>query len=330
MICFSRVDMEVCYTVGNNESEIECWLLDTRTLWQGQSVIELADAMKARSLISAEECDIVGKKLSPLDAKMSLASALMKRLYISQALKVQWQDVHLSKQKGKPHAVDHRGAPIAGIDFNVSHQNGLVALVGRKPVQSNEKTLVVGVDITCVNERNDHHRIKEKGIDRWIDAYASVFSPEERDILRHGIGEEGAVKSRRCGEIYPRNIGFILRCFYTYFCCKEAYTKLNGEGLAVTWLPHLNFSGLRPPKPAEQIQQTSRGLWGERLERVGIFVQGEEVKDARIDVQAFEDQYILAIAIRGDILNVEVPRFRHLDFDVDIPAAPGKDNTYHH
>ena len=100
----------------------------------------------------------------------------MKRLYISQALKVQWQDVHLSKQKGKPHAVDHRGAPIAGIDFNVSHQNGLVALVGRKPVQSNETTLVVGVDITCVNERNDHHRIKEKDIDRWIDAYASVSS----------------------------------------------------------------------------------------------------------------------------------------------------------
>ena len=120
------------------ESEIECWLLDTRTLWQGQSVVKLADTMKGRSLISAEECNIVGKKLSPLDAKMSLASALMKRLYISQALKVQWQDVHLSKQKGKPHAVDHRGAPIAGIDFNVSHQNGLVALVGRKPVQSNE------------------------------------------------------------------------------------------------------------------------------------------------------------------------------------------------
>ena len=59
-------------------------------------------------------------------------------------------------------------------------------------------------------------------------------------------------------------------------------------------------------------------------------MQGEEVKDARIDVQAFEDQYILATAIRGDILNVEVPRFRHLDIDVDIPAAPGKNNTFHH
>ena len=150
-------------------------------------------------------------------------------------------------------------------------------------------------------------------------------------MLRHWVEDhEGAAKSRRSGDICVRNIGSILRCFYTYFCCEEAYTKVNGEGLAANWLPDLNFSGLRPPKPARQAQETSRGFWGERLERGGVLVQGEEIKDARIHVQAFEEDYIVATAIRGDILNVDVPVFRHLDFDVDIPAAGGKPNKTQH
>ena len=159
---------------GQDEPEITAWFLDTRELWQGENILTAQGAAEALSLISQAEQKVITTKMFVADAKMSLGSALLKRAFISKVLGVGWKDVKLARKgnekHGKPCAVDEYGRPIPGIDFNVSHQNGLVALVGwdgrrRQRYSPNghiqgvlspgalPEDVMVGVDIVCVNER---------------------------------------------------------------------------------------------------------------------------------------------------------------------------------
>jgi 4'-phosphopantetheinyl transferase len=145
------------------------------------------------------------------DARMSLASALIKRLYISETLDIPWKDVILARkgnlQHGKPCAVDVDGKPIEGIDFNVSHQAGLVALIGwngkqrhslspdgniegsvsTPAAEDSETKVMVGVDIVCVHERNDDRTIEEEGLESWVDTFDFVFGDEERWSMKFDV-----------------------------------------------------------------------------------------------------------------------------------------------
>jgi 4'-phosphopantetheinyl transferase len=91
---------------------------------------------------------------------MSLGSALLKRLFVHQTLDVPWKDIKFGRKRdpkhGKPCALlapttPHPSPLPAPIEFNVSHQAGLVALVGCK---ADILDAELGVDIVCVNERN--------------------------------------------------------------------------------------------------------------------------------------------------------------------------------
>jgi len=195
--------------VESNGPEIVTWFLDTRTMWPGENIFTAKGAAEALSLISQPEQNVVTTKMFVADARMSLGSALLKRLFVSKTLGIPWKDVKFARKghekHGKPCAVDEIGRSIDGIDFNVSHQNGLVALIGwdgrrhhryspNGHIQGilspgfKRNDVMVGVDIVCVNERESAQTtIDMEGFDGWVDIYDSIFSEEERWSMKYDV-----------------------------------------------------------------------------------------------------------------------------------------------
>lgn len=291
------------------------------------------------------------------DARMSLGSALLKRLYVSKALGIPWSQVKILRKSdpvhGKPCAVLPDGT-FAPIDFNVSHQAGLVTLVGWKgdPAQVNkddDSPTQVGVDIVCVNERDDYRTIDQEGFDGWIDIYEEVFSEEERWDMKFNIDSLTLLDGRK---ITPELLGRHDRCirrnvdlsitlpsgqterfnsdllvdaklrrFYTFFCYKEAYIKLAGEALLAPWLKQLEFRNVKSPTAGTVARCSTHGTWGEKVTDVDVLLHGKAVKDVRMTIQAFEEQYMIATAIRGQP-DLDMPSFTNLNLDSDVLGAP--------
>lgn len=84
-----------------------------------------------------------------------------------------------------------------------------------------------------------------------------------------------------------------LRLFYTYWALKEAYIKMTGEALLASWLRELEFTDVVAPVP------TPGSAWSSPYSGVRTWLYGKEVKDVRIEVVAFEQDYIIATAARG-------------------------------
>ena len=354
-----------------NNGEITCWLLDTRTLWPGTNIFSASGAAEALSLISLPEQNVVTTKMFIPDARTSLGSALLKRLYISQTLGIPWKDVKLGrkhdKKHGKPCAVDGAGRPIAGIDFNISHQNGLVTLIGwdgRKQHRRNslggvdgiispssaldKDQVMVGVDIVCVNERDDFRTIDSEGFDGWVDIYDSIFSDEERWSMKYDadyvtlldgsiLTSEDLGRHDRCisrnkditvttqaGKEVTFNSELLLeaklRRFYTFFCYKESYIKLAGEALLAPWLKQLEFFNVRSPKPGTQARCSTHGTWGEELDDIEVHLHGRPVTDVKMKIQAFEENFMLGTAMQGNIQGLDIPSYKKLDLNSDVLA----------
>ncbi|KAF2770723.1 putative phosphopantetheinyl transferase [Teratosphaeria nubilosa] len=352
------------------EPEITCWLLDTRNMWKGDNILSAQGAAQCLSLISLSEQNTITSKMFISDAKMSLGSALLKRLFISQTLEIPWKEVKLGRKghekHGKPCAVDDVGRPIDGIDFNVSHQNGLVSFIGwngrRRHRYSpgghiqgvmspgmKKENVMVGTDIVCVNERDSAATtIDMEGFDGWVDIYDSVFSDEERWCMKYDvdyvtlldgtilqasdIGRHDRCISRHKDIILTtpagRNVTFSseqlidakLRRFYAYFCYKEAYIKLAGEALLAPWLKQLEFFNVRTPKPGVPARCSTHGVWGEEVDDIEVKMHGKHVDDVKMKIQAFEEDFMLSVAIQGNIQGLKIPAFKTLDLQKDILA----------
>lgn len=355
--------------LSSDHGEITCWVIDTRSLWPGKDIWSAPGAPEAMSLISMQEQKAISTKMFIQDARMSLASALIKRLYVSKTLDIPWKDVALARKgdpkHGKPCAVDAVGRPIEGIDFNVSHQAGLVALIGWKGSnrhnynhaggiegslsspdrESFESKVMVGVDIVCVNERDDYRTVDAEGMDGWVDIYDFVFSDEERWSMKYDVDyvplSDGTTLSKedlgRHDRCVHRNKNIVLRTpsekevsfssnelidaklrrFYTYFCYKEAYIKLSGEALLAPWIKQLEFNNVRSPKP---IKDDASGKWGEVVEDVEVHLHKSNVEDVRMKIVAFEKNIMLSTAIQGRIEGLQVPAFTMIDLRKDIFA----------
>ncbi|KAG9552174.1 putative phosphopantetheinyl transferase, partial [Aureobasidium melanogenum] len=327
---------------------LTCWLIDTRTLWPGQHIKDAASDIL--HFLSNDEKDAVLRKIFIADARMSLASALLKRLYISRALSIHWKDVKIARKgdptHGKPCAVLPDGS-FAHIDFNVSHQAGLVSLVGWNPPPGQSQSALVGTDIVCVNERDDYRTIDQEGFDAWIDIYEDVFSEAERWDMKYNVDYITLLDGRiiqgdelgrvdRCvqrnkdlnitlpsGESHSFNSDLLidakLRRFYSFFCYKEAYIKLAGEALLAPWLKELEFQNVRSPKPGTVARCSTHGTWGEKVSDVEVVLHGEKVENVKMTLQAFEENFMLATAVQG-LQNLQAPPFTKLDLESDVLA----------
>ena len=354
-----------------SNGSVTCWLLDTRTLWPGDNIISAKGAQQALSLISIAEQNTIKGKMFVQDARMSLASALLKRAFISKSLNIPWKHVKLGRKDdakhGKPIAVDLAGRPIGGIDFNVSHQGGLVTLIGYVAAANSCHTpsamvyglispttqveVDVGADIVCVNERDDYRTIDTEGLDAWVDIYDGIFSAEERWSMKYDVDYvtllDGTTLERdeigrhdRCTsrdkEISLNtpsrgNVTFSseqileskLRRFYTHFCYKEAYIKLSGEALLAPWLTDLEFDNVRSPRHGTQPRCSTRGVWGERVNDVDVSLYGKPVSDVKMNIQAYEENFMFSFAIQGEISGLKIPSTQTLDLYADVLSQAG-------
>jgi 4'-phosphopantetheinyl transferase len=263
---------------------------------------------------------------------MSLASALLKRLFLVKTLGIPWQDVRFSRKRdpkhGKPCALLLDGTP-APVEFNVSHQAGLVAIVGCKCEQGGAKSDVeLGVDIVCVNERNDYRLIDQDGFDGWIDVYQEIYSDEESWDMKYNVDpfplldgtmvtsdmlgrydrccrrDQNLVATLPAGEQRRFSSDLLidakLRRFYTYWCYKEAYIKMDGEALLANWIRELEFKSVRAPKPGTMARCSTHGTWGERVGDVEVWFKRRKLNDTRMEIQAFEENFMISVAAKTD------------------------------
>lgn len=292
------------------------WLLDTRPLWNGHkiddSVISLAplvfppyillmkhQAPEALRLLNDSECAKARKFHFLRDAKLSVGSALLKRLFIRSTLNEPWNSIHFTREgdpvHGKPCQKTTNGQPPL-VDFNVTHQAGLVALVGCMASQAR-----VGIDIVCVDERRESQMIKREGLEKFVDMHEEVFSDADMSNMKNN----------------DLNDGERLRRFFAYWALKEAYIKLVGEGLLAQWLKYVEFRNVRYPRPA-----TGPRAFGETMSNIEVWRNGRKVDDVELSLQAFEDKYMVAVAVQKiQPLSSINPEFVLLDVEEDIYTA---------
>ena len=256
--------------------------------------------------LSAEEISKAGNYHFLKDAKLSVASSLLKRLFVVTTTNIPWSQVQFTRQSdpkhGKPCHLPPDGSA-ATTDFNVSHQAGLVALAGCRLAEAQ-----LGDDVVCVSERNERQTVQRERVDYWVDMHAEVFSAGDLQ----GIKETSEVDT----------IDLRLRKFYAYWCLKEAYVKLVGEGLLAKWMKDVEFRGVRIPRPATATwSKAAKGEpWGERVTGIEVWVGGRLVEDVEMVLQAFEETYMIGTAIKRTTESAAaiVPTFRILDLEKDV------------
>ncbi|KAI0428391.1 phosphopantetheinyl transferase [Xylaria sp. FL1042] len=317
--------------MASNKVEVIQYLVDTRGLWPTAtktSDLE-TEASCPLSLLTPEERARVLRYHFVADAKMSLASQLLKHWVVSKyGGGVRWGETKLSANaNGKPVFKDAAGRqPVV---FNVSHQAGLVALVaahGYDAANGGDSSKVdIGVDIVCVNEREqrDLKVIRTEGWGRFVDMHADVFGRSEAAYLKTGIAAHPAYGALR-GEEERR--GYKLRAFYTLWCLREAYVKMTGEALLAEWLGDLMFQGFEPPEPGTAFAQSEDDDPKQIIRKHDVVFHGRQVDDANICIRSLGPHYMTCTAVRTpeckeDALSWELGPFKFLTMDEIVADA---------
>jgi 4'-phosphopantetheinyl transferase len=298
------------------------------------------------------------------DRHMSLASNLLKYLFIHRSCRIPWNKISISRTPDphrrpcfipSPALSEAADEPIPSIEFNVSHQASLVALAGTIIPSSHGASTTptavfanpspssipapsvpqVGIDITCVDERRTRTSSApstRSQLAEYVEIFTEVFSPRELESIKNLGGRFPADAQD------AEAVEYGLRLFYTYWALKEAYIKMTGEALLAPWLRELEFTDVVAPAPVQG--SASAGDWGEPYTGIKTWLYGKRVEDVRIEVVAFEKNYIFATAARGAGLGAEsrpLPRdagvavsvdpwmdMEKIDIDKDIaPCATG-------
>jgi 4'-phosphopantetheinyl transferase len=283
---------------------------------------------------------VVVKKYHFSDACMSLGSALLKRAYIVKCTGLEWSRINLGRRLddplGKPcwiQADDGLQWPI--IDFNVSHQRGIVVFVGactrveRGAIKPPE--VEIAVDVVSPNERNDMAIIAGSNFADFVSTFEYVLSEEESFALTYSLPTDGSIqllsgeeisnqslgrfdRTTECGQTFTMKldqgrsaslpseiiIEEKLRNFYATFSLKEAYTKLGGLGLTAPWIKQLEFMGTRAPQKGGVRRCNILGTWGEVIkgDKIEMRMHGELVHDVVREQQALEEDYIITTMLK--------------------------------
>ncbi|TQS35036.1 hypothetical protein Golomagni_04556 [Golovinomyces magnicellulatus] len=324
-----------------SETKIVRWLLDTRPLWPvtakvrtKEEVQELKNvASRALNLLPESEQASILRYHHIKDAKMSLASHLLKHLVITKYLPVPWLETTISRKRyGKPYFLHEYQNKF--IDFNVSHQAGIVVLIA---AISHRSGISVGTDIVCTHERRDtdHAHVDKEGFFDWLAMYEDVFAESEIDYIRQGslsleeigLDIQGAALTTPAKNILSTcerrdqkiNLTILvdgkiskvqvdsnviidakIRKFYASWCLRETFIKMIGEAFTASWLKDLEIQHVKSPTAV----QKAKGLEeGEVIKGFKIYLKKKTdskntiVKNVMIDITSLGSSYMVAGAI---------------------------------
>ncbi|KAL6917650.1 hypothetical protein ACHAPO_000539 [Fusarium lateritium] len=268
------------------------WVIDTRPLWP--SALKTKDlttsASRALFLLTVEEQASVLRYYHVRDAKLALASALLKRYVISRFCQVPWPEAKTTRDaRTKPVFISPSGdEPLI---FNISHQAGLAVLLA---VHNPPEGLAVGVDVVCPSERRDRdlRNLADEGWPSFVDMHADVFGPEEVAALKHM--EPGTPISER---------DRALRYFYALWCLREAYVKMTGDALLASWLKDLEMRDFAPPENVRKVQE--------------VWLKGKRVDGVDLKLMSFLGEYMISTAVRHGLNGetIELKDFQALDLE---------------
>jgi len=290
---------------------------------------------------------------------MSLASHLLKHLVITKYCNVPWSKSKLSREPkhGKPCYIpegdvgDH-----VQIDFNVSHQAGIVSLIAAVGFKSQ---VDVGTDVVCANERlkHDYANIDKDGFFSWVDMHADVFAESEVDHMKlapvsttelglsngeiQGYGKDTISRcQRRNGKLNltitkgggeaDESVQIMsnvvidakMRRFYAMWCLRETYVKMTGEALLAPWLRELEICDVQSPAAKEGIPDSSSLETGEMARNFKIIFKGKLVENVDMELSALGEAYMVGGAVRA--ANPEersltaMGKWLELDLEADI------------
>ncbi|KAI2614989.1 phosphopantetheinyl transferase [Hypoxylon sp. NC1633] len=311
---------------SDNVKVIQC-LVDTRGLWpKATKTKDLEnEAASAMDLLTEDEKTAVLRYYFVADARMSLASHLLKRWVVSKHAGVAWWEARLSRDANKkPIFVDAASGrqPVA---FNVSHQAGLVALVAVAGYDG-PGAVDVGTDVVCTSERRarDHRIVAGEGWDKFVDMHADVFGRSEGAYLKSDgllLGASSQQQQQGAALVDAK-----LRAFYTLWCLREAYVKMTGEALLAPWLKDLEFRGFTAPAPGAS-SFTQEGQPDEQVIRdFEVVFRSERVGDANLCLRALGPDYMTCSAVRTpgrreDALGWELGPYRFLSVEEIVRHA---------
>lgn len=256
-------------------------------------------ASRALSLLTHEERASVLKYYFVKDAKLALGSALLKRHAISSTLRIPFSAATPTRAPPGSKPVFLRPDGSEPLVFNVSHQAGLVALVGVLRRSADRGGVDVGVDVVCPGERRDrdHALIAKDGWPRYVDMHESVFAAAECARLLD-LGREVSRDEA-------------LEYFYALWCLREGYVKMTGEALLAEWLAELEMRNFAPPDGVSDGRPPLE-VWF-RGARVG--------GDVHVRLERYLADYMICTVVRGDVEGGLAGGFESLNLNALLDAA---------
>jgi 4'-phosphopantetheinyl transferase len=287
------------------------------------------------------------------DAKMSLASHLLKHLVITKYCNVPWSQSTISRDaNGKPCFTPTNATKPVTMDFNVSHQAGIVSLIASVGF---DVKVDVGTDVVCANERelHDYAHIEKQGFFDWVDMHGDVFAESELHymklspvLLDIGIPNEGlsgyakdalsrcqwrnaklnlkmTVANGQESSVQVESnivVDKKLRRFYAMWCLREAYVKMTGEALLAPWLKDLEITEAQAPNAATGFQDSTSLTRGEVVKDFKIFFKGRKVTDVKMELSALGPAYMIAgsLKIPKGSFNLSMGPWQELNLERDI------------
>ena len=292
------------------------WLLDVNSLWPnpqepGEAARATArwatgsDTQAALNLLPPDERTKVLRFYRPSDARLSLASYLLKHRAVVHVCQVEWSLAIIGEGDNKKPCYKRPSVEAKTLEFNVSHHGTLVGLVGCPG-----DTVRLGVDIVQMNWERDYPKVLRDGFEAWANVYEMVFSARE-------IGDiAGYVPP---AELDSQNeIRAKLRHFYAHWCLKEAYVKMTGEALLAPWLKELEFRNVQVPSPRGKPPKSADADsdWGQICTDVEIWFRSRQITDVNLEIQAFRDDYMIATA--SSDTRMPLVAFKELDLNLDV------------